>query len=163
VRSYSKAVVTALLSAAVVTSAAAAPWSDSTKFTGTTRQKIKRNQVRLFITDGGRLFDYRVRWRARCERNGRHWSSGTVGHADPQKGYPMRGGAFVVRGNYVDPPSSVDPLAPVVTHNKFALRGRLTDDNHARGTVRIRVTVFKHHRKVNTCRAHTTWRAARVR
>jgi hypothetical protein len=162
VRSYSKAVVMALLSAGVVTSAAAEPWSNSTKFKGTTRQKIERNQVRLFITDEGRLFDFSVRWRARCERNGRHWSSGSVGHGDPQKGYPMHDGAFVVRSNYVDPPSSVDPLASVVTHNKFALRGRLTDDNHARGTLRIKVTVFKHHRKVNTCRVSTAWSAARV-
>jgi hypothetical protein len=120
-------------------------------FNGSTAQtKAASHSITVRTNKGGEVVNIRVDWRARCEQPNEYWRETTV----IKKSGVVNdgGGVFHVDGGH-NSASSGGISGKVTDH----LDGHFTDKNHAQGTWRAKVKVFKKGNQIDTCSMHTSW------
>jgi hypothetical protein len=134
--------------------AMAVPPPPDGSFSGQTAQENARDRrVHLSTDANGQISQFAIEWRAKCKRKGRFWSAGTA----------VRGRAIELQGETFSADGSYEGrVNRKVTGTVTAtMRGSFTDDDHAVGTWEAKVVVRKNGRKIDKCKADTTWAVER--
>lgn len=156
-RRYSKhgAIAALLVTGVGAGSAMAVPPPPDGSFVGETAQENARDRrVQLRTDANGQVSQFGIVWRAKCNRKGRFWSAGTAVRG---RAIELDGETFTAEGSYEDRVNR--KVTGTVT---VSMRGSFTDENTATGTWKAKVVVRKNGKKIDTCRANTTWTVERA-
>ena len=163
-RTYSKrvAVATALVAGATATSAVAAPPPPNGSFRGQTDQNIEDNTVSLLTNANGRVSEFDLAWRAKCERKKQFWTTAT-GISPDGDGLAMEGDVFRSAGSYTSKASK-----RIRGKISISMRGSFSDETSASGIWSAKVKVFKKNKRgkfkrFDTCTTgQLEWRVTRA-
>lgn len=126
-------------------------------FTGETAQaKAKSRAVEIKTDSAGQIEEFGIEWRAKCERKRRSWTAGT---SITSGGIELQGDVFGADGSYVSRPEGAPGIKGKVT---VSMRGSFSDENTADGTWKATVKVKRRGKRIDTCKAKTTWSVQRA-
>jgi hypothetical protein len=156
-RALAATATTVVAGLTAATALAVAPPPDST-FAGKTNQTKAKNRKVTLVTDANsHVKTMTLGWRAQCRKKGIFWRATTRinGGSD---GIPQTGDVFHDAGTYTS-----DAGGGITGRVTIAMKGQFTDNDHANGTWKAKVTVKKNGNVIDKCKTSTIkWKVTRT-
>jgi hypothetical protein len=152
------AAATSVVASLTAATALAVPPPPSSTFKGVTSQlKSKRHKVTIVTDANGHVSKMNLGWRAQCKKKGIFWSTQTA-VTGGSSGVPQNGDIFHQAGTYTG-----NAGGGVTGQITVSFAGQFTDNDHANGSWKSKVTVMKNGKVIDRCKSgKITWSVART-